>query len=119
MRTEPRFAEKLIIDRFGNGKIDVDADEIHQFERSHGESICAHNAIDLLMRSNAIAKQPESFAVKISRHSIDNKSRRIFCKHWIFSELFDISLCAVHHIIRRIMAAHNLDKLHNMRRIEK
>ncbi len=119
MWPKTRLLKKLMIDGFGDGKVYIDPNQIHKLERPHRKAIGFHNAVDLLMRGNAIAQHTECFTIKIPGNPIDDKSRRIFREDWNFADLLDIAFGAVHHIVGRFLPAHDFDELHDMRRIEK
>src|SRR5437016_5467629 len=94
MGAKTRLTEELIINRFGNGKIYIDADKIHKFKRAHSKSIRAHELIYCFMGSYSIAKQAKSLAIKISCHPIDDESRAIFGKNGSFPKLLHVTFGA-------------------------
>src|ERR1051325_11176414 len=118
VRSEAWFVKELVVNGLRHGKIHVDTDKVHQFERPHREAVGLHDAVDLLVRSRAVSEQSKCLAIKISRNTVNDKSRCIARQYRCFAELLDVALRTVHYVIARLVSAHDFDELHDMRRIE-
>src|ERR1051326_2163504 len=79
MRSQPRWPAHLIPNRRGNGEVNINPNEIHQFKRTHAKTAqFSHGGIDVIQRHDALAQQPQRLEVVSPGHTVDYEARRIF-----------------------------------------
>ncbi|GAB6877155.1 hypothetical protein JCM13210_18820 [Thermaerobacter litoralis] len=80
------FAAIALEHRTGHRQVHVDADEVHQLERPHGEAGGSHQGVDGLDPRRPLAQQPEGLAVERPGHPVDHEARGVGAHHGLLAQ---------------------------------
>src|SRR3989338_10869398 len=79
---ESRIMERGLVERLRGGKVDVDADQVHELERTHGETArLLHNAVYRQYLGLIVAQDAQGFVVKGTGDPVDDEARRVLGRH--------------------------------------
>ena len=77
-----RVAVQRVVDRAGDGVIDVVADQVHQLEGAHAKAAAAaQDGVDRRHIGRAFGQQAQRLAVERTGHAVDDKARRRGAAH--------------------------------------
>ena len=114
-----RIEEHAFEHRPRDGEIHIEADEVHEFERSHAEAADgAHRPVDRGAIGEAFFANAQRFAIERARHAIHQKPRRVGGEHRRLAPRRGERARLGDHRVRRSDRRNDLHERHDRRRIE-
>src|SRR5713226_1499705 len=115
-----RILEEGLIERVRGCEVHIVADQVHKFERPHGESSgVLHDSVDGFDRDIAIAKDAQGLVVKGAGDPIDDESGCVLRTHRRLSHPADDGCGLLHRRRARPVSLDDFHERHERRRIKK
>src|SRR5213078_229007 len=112
------LAERLLVERAGDGQPDVDADQVHQRERAHAEPAAPAAAVDRLGRRDPLLHDPQRLERERAVAAVDDEADAVGSLDHVAAHRLAVPQPYYTGVQRVVAAPHALQQPHLLRRFQ-